>query len=679
MLPSPARLQELRNPRTAALIWVAIALLVRLAYLWEASQSSVLFWHPSLDEREMQIAAEGLLSGRGFGPEPLFKAPLYPLFLSGVIAVAGDAWPFWTRLLQHLGGTALVALTFDLSRRLAGPRRGVAAGHVAAGLLALNGPLIRLEGSLLLDFPFTLMVTATVWAVVRERTARGASTRLQWALAAGALAALAWLLRPTITVLLPVLTASLLLARGNGTRSSMGRAKRGQGLRLALAFSLAPALAFGAVFVRNQMVGREGMILPWQGGYNLYEANRLGANGRYLLQTRFANSETGNPTRALAEQGFREAVARGEAVAASQGTFAAINSYWTGKALREIREAPSRWGALMLRKLVYLASDREIYNVEVYEVQRSLSPILSRLPVTFGWVLPLALLSLFALPRTPKRRRGSAALVWCAAGTLALAIALYYASGRLRMPLLPLLAALGGAGAASLLPLRASRRSVDPQRVVAAIAVSLGLVAALGDWWGVRSESLAHVEYARLSRAAYAADRFDLALSYADRAEAASPGYPTLPALRGQAFFGMQQYPAAAKAFREATAAIPNDPVAPYNLGSILHLQLGQPQPALAAYREALRRDSSYHRAAWSAAMVAVQLGRTTEAAQLLQGHLPTKLDERTPRPLLTSLAALHLARQEDRQARDVLDLVRKGGGPDALAAAQSDLRSVGL
>ena len=61
------------------LLCCLLAAFIRLVYLLEQSQTSVLFFQPTLDEQEMLLTAQALLRGEGFGPMPLFKAPLYPV------------------------------------------------------------------------------------------------------------------------------------------------------------------------------------------------------------------------------------------------------------------------------------------------------------------------------------------------------------------------------------------------------------------------------------------------------------------------------------------------------------------------------------------------------------------------------------------------------------------------
>src|SRR5688572_12382086 len=126
-------------------LWFAVGLLLRIAYLWEQGTHAVLFFQPLLDEQEMVNAAHQLLDGHGFGPEPFFKAPLYPVILAAVMAVCGELWYWGIRLLQHLAGAVLVFVAVDATRCLLSPgrARGIA-GTISAIVVAMYAPLIRL-------------------------------------------------------------------------------------------------------------------------------------------------------------------------------------------------------------------------------------------------------------------------------------------------------------------------------------------------------------------------------------------------------------------------------------------------------------------------------------------------------------------------------------------------------
>lgn len=657
---------------------MALALAVRLVYLLEQGMTSPLFYQPLLDELELVESARALLAGQGFGNEPLFKGPAYPLILAAVMAVTGETWPWSIRLLQHLGGVLLVWLAFDAARRLvpAGTARSIA-GAAAALSVALYGPLVRLESNIVVDFFVVLFQSWMLWALIRWTQALPRH-QTRWLLLSGALAAAAWLTRPTLTPLLPVLALWVVLRTGQAAGPANPSLRRR--ILGAAVFLSIPLVVMAAVYLRNARTG-DPMLLPWQGGFNFYHANRTGALGRYFLQTQVASSSGANPTRRLAEEGWLRSVSPGEA-AANPRRYSAINRYWFDLARRDISGDPLRWAGLMGRKLLYVVSDKEIFNFEEYDLQRSLSSVLPWLFFRFGIVAPLALASLAMLPFVARRRWPGWELLWIYGAGFAFATALYYTSGRMRMPLLFPAVVLGSSG----LALAVARLATPGRPRLALYACYLllltaGAVLSWGDWWGVRSERMWHADLSRMSNAAWREGRARLALELAERAALEKPDYPTLPTLRGQALYSLGRKEEAAAAYREAVRRIPGDPVAPFNLAVALHYDLGRPEEAAALYAESLRRDPAYHQAAWRSALLHLKLGQPEKARGLLQPYESAlaaagRQGARPPSLLLVAATALACTEGNRERAAAFAGLLSTAS---AKAQLQEELQLLGL
>jgi tetratricopeptide (TPR) repeat protein len=598
------------------LAWFLLALAPRLLYLFEQSAEAPDFYRPQLDEAEMIATADQIRAGR-LPHEPWFKAPLYPLLLAGVRTLSADLSLWLMRFIQHLLGAGLTVLALRAAPRLfpGGDRRSRWAGPLAAALIAFNGPLVRLEHQLVLDFWVVFLQSALlhgllgVIAEAPQASRRATAGRL---LGAGVLAGLAWLTRPTLLPVLPLL-AGVVMARLPAAQSWHQR------LGLATLLLLPPALAVGGFAAWN--VRHTGLVAtqPWQGGFNLHAANRPGTHGRYLRQSAFVAAPGANPTRALMIAEHRAAHPEAYTDPAAPIPGPAIHRWYLARAGEDFLADPLAGLGRLLRKAVYLGSAREIYNLEDYGVQRGLSRVLPALPVGFGWIFPCALAAL-ALPGL---RRGAPALVWTYTLALGGCIALFLVSGRLRMPLVfpgALLAAAALSGARAL---------SAPGRVRAGVLALVGAVWAWGDWWGVRREDFRAPEYARLSNAAYRDGRPAQALDFVARAAAADPDYPTLPQLRAQAYFMQGRFAEAADAFAAATARIPQDPVAPFNLGLLHFRQFADPAAALPWFEEAHRRQPDYADAAWMRPRALFRLGRWPEALALvarLESHPGTSV-----------------------------------------------------
>jgi tetratricopeptide (TPR) repeat protein len=530
--------------------WFLIALLIRLLYMLDQAGTSPLFYIPLLDEKEAIDSARAILNGTA-SAEPYFKAPGYSWFLALVLAISGDAWPWTLRIIQHTAGAALAWLAARLAARLtpAGNRRTLAL--CSAGFLAATyAPLMRLEENVSLDFWVVFLQSAMLCVLARlpglTRSQQGQTKQLA---IAGVLAAAAWLTRPTITPVLPFIAIWIFVISRR-----QRPAHRLTAVRAALLFLLPVIIAAAAVTARNYAVSRQPLTLPWQGGFNFYHANKPGATGRYYLQSEIATTADANPTYSLAVDGYRASLsASARARFDDSPNFAAVNKFWMRHTTDAIRANPAQWLSLMARKTVYLFSDKEIFNYEDFDLQRSRSPLLRALPTTFGVVFGLALASVAWLGVLPLRRREISALLWLYTITLGGAIALYYVSGRMRMPIAFPLIVLAGHTVGMFLTSR------SPRVLLATTFLLIGVVISYGDWWGVRSESMAHADLARMSNAAWHRGRYEQALDLALQAERLVPDYPVIPRLKGQALYYLGRLPQARVEFQKSVQLLNDD------------------------------------------------------------------------------------------------------------------------
>ncbi|MFT5497855.1 MAG: 4-amino-4-deoxy-L-arabinose transferase-like glycosyltransferase [Kiritimatiellia bacterium] len=522
------------------LFWFVLAMLVRLAYLQEQS-GHFTFYQQMLDEREVaETARNGFPTG-----EPFFKAPLYVYFIRMVMAISGDAWVWLARLIQHFCGGLLVVLGFDAARRMT---RSSVAAAIVAGMLCFYGPLIRLENRLILDFFTVFLQSAMLWAMLRIPDD---PKKMKWAIIASAFAGLSWLNRPTIMPVLPFLALWLFMHQRPWKPN----------LKLAGVYLVFPLIALGGFTLRNQLASGQALTTPWQGGYNFYQANKPEANGRYLVQEHMAAAHSGNPTKELMRVQFQVALPDGTSRYPDL-PYGLLNEHWFDQGFDAIKENVPAWLSLMLRKGFYLVTAREIYNFEDYQIMRELSSVLKLTGFNFGWLWPLAFASL-AFCRKWRSEHLLAAVYLLLLGG---AIALFFTSGRLRMPLVFPVVLLAATTIAHLLK--------NPKHLLTWALIALGMALSWVDWWGVRSEDLRDIEYARLSNAAWRAGENETALSYADQSVELQTQNPQIQQLRGQALHGLNRFDEAIAAYKQSTLSLPQDPNAFYNLGLIYYRNL---------------------------------------------------------------------------------------------------------
>ncbi len=467
--PGPAEAAPRRSRTTG---WVALAVfLYGTCYLiWYLG--TPLGRAPQLDGREnLELAAQ--IAQGTLAHEPFYRAMLYPAVLA--VPLMAGCPPDWlpmlaalAGLLMHFAATWAVAL---LARRVWQEQGGDGAAAIAAALWGLN-PVALFYAVDVLDV--TLALALFLWGLVWLSNTKG---RAREKLGGGILLGLAVAVRPHF---LPVVLAAPLAAAWLA-----GRWKPETRDAMAWAGAALPLLLVGAV---QWGWAGELRIMPWQGAYNLYSANRPGANGKYYAQRMFfADIAPGeNPTRKESELIFGQ-----ETGSVPPYKVGAMEGYWQARALQSIMRNPLAWAELMGRKTYYLLNDFDQYNNKTYAWHQQQSPWLRWNYLSWGGLLMLAAgsLALAWMTETGERRTRimGVLLVFCAYGA---GVVLYYASGRFRLPLAPLLAVLAG-GWACCRPQagRPLRPAGALARGIAVLAMVLAGVAAFSDFFAARDEA----------------------------------------------------------------------------------------------------------------------------------------------------------------------------------------------
>lgn len=685
------------NPALTVLIspwtWFLIGTAIRLIYLFADVRSTALFAYPLLDEAEIAESARAYLAGESNPPEPLFRAPGYSAFVLFSMVLFGDLWPTGHRVLQAIFGGIACAAASILARHLCPwrPSRPLAAA-LAGALLAFYGPAIRLEATLTLDAPAATLLLLIALSLIQwaRLTLTGLAhknptpTTLLWnqlaptialrlLLLSGSLFACLLLLRPT---LLPsLLFLAPLLAWSTWARWRQTRLITTHTLAM-----VSPALITCLLLMLyNGTVSGDYRILPWQGSYNLYEANRLdGPQGRYLRQTTSLTAlpttnpsqlptpalpllealqrPHPNPTRGLMIREFLQALTQPQAPSLTHTPFSNIDRWYRQRFLASLTQSPFAHARLFLIKATDLFSDREIYNYEDFHLQRDRSPLLSLFASRFGLILPLALASLLTLLGLHLNKLLPTPRLLLPLGYIAfivivgLFLLLGYTSGRMRLgwallwiPLAALLPALFSQTLQSFPAHRLLEFSVRNPLLLTGLGGLLGLGLAFQNFTGVRSEIVAHWDLGRMSNAAWHAAQtpplsrpdkpasdsapqphpkafLSQALAFAGQArtvaQKADLPFPQVDQLMAQAYTSLARPQSARAAWEKATKTLPEEPLVFRNLGSVLLEEFDEPQSALLTFDRAIALGSLEARPL--AAIAALRLQRPTDAQTYL-------------------------------------------------------------
>jgi len=395
------------------LIWAAglfiflLALAVRLIFLYQ-HRANPTFELPIVDALTYHQLATDLAGGHGFGEKFFWQSFYYPLFLSGIYRIAGEA-PMQVRLLQTLLGALTCVMGWWLGRRFCSDRAGLIAGLI----LVFYGPLIAQEGELLPTTWETFWLTLLLILLASGRTGwfRDFST--------GFVAAMLVLTR---AVFLPFV---LLVGALDTWKRLRQRVFSG---------AVVSVVAFAMPLLLVAMLsGRETghfSAVPGSGGFNFY----LGNNPQSSITEAMRPGDDVMRVYRQAEQG-------------GAPDRQASSAFFYAESLLYIREQPLHFVRGLLRKFANFFSSREIpRNFDVY-VYRRWSSVLRVLiwkrgafGFPFGVLGPLALLGLIV-----NRRRWPASLVACVI-ICPLTIIAYIAAGRYRVPLIPAFAVLAAGG-----------------------------------------------------------------------------------------------------------------------------------------------------------------------------------------------------------------------------------------
>jgi 4-amino-4-deoxy-L-arabinose transferase-like glycosyltransferase len=413
-----------------ALIVFVVALAFRGVYLFEASKRPDfnLFY---MDEEYHLEWARSLETGVWNQPysalreEPYFRAPLYPYFLAGLLAISGGSTAA-VRIIQIILGSVSCVLAYGIGAKVFGQRIGLLAGLICS----LYWVLAYFDSQLLLPVLLVFLVLAGVFALVVAGERRDRLLAGLGGLALG----LYSITRPNILVFFPFLIWwAVALTRREGV--AIGR---WFAVLLVAGLVLPPAF----ITVRNRVVGHDWVLVASQGGVNFYIGNNPQSNGLQAVvpgtrQTWWGGYED---TRAIAEE------AAGHPLKPSE-----ISDYWFRRAFEYIKTDPSGWARLTLRKAAAYVGNVELPNNEPYETYRPEYLSLRTVPLGFGLVFGLFLVSLPLQLRLRRRARAYnepsgmiradfIGLMLALVAVYSLSVIAFFVTGRYRVPMVPFFA-----------------------------------------------------------------------------------------------------------------------------------------------------------------------------------------------------------------------------------------------
>lgn len=391
--------------------------LAHLCWYWQTPLGQVAV----LDEAENLGLARQIAEG-ALPHEPFYRAMLYPFFLSilFLIGLKGSAVVMAATgagLLLHLFNTALAGI---ISRDLF---RSSKAALLTAFFYGLNPVLIHYATQILDATLSNSFLLAGLLFLVRSRKDSS------WLIAASLCWATATLVRPqNLLVWLGLPFCAWLILAGRDIPS------RVRSILVALLFG---GLLFVVQGLVQQMISGKFRMIPTQGTYNLWAANKPGAHGRYFVQTIHVDpsQKNRNPTQVETEILYEQ----------ETGKYShdpdELNRYWSEKLKSELRADPLGFIERALTRVYYLLNDAEQYNNKTFGFHKSRSPLLCFNPIGWGILLLLGLAGWVMLFRSDRPGALTLLIVF---SILSLSIVVAFVSARFRLPLAAILCILTG-------------------------------------------------------------------------------------------------------------------------------------------------------------------------------------------------------------------------------------------
>jgi tetratricopeptide (TPR) repeat protein len=530
-----------------ALVVLGVALLVRLAHVWQIRRAPF-FSMLMGDARGYDTWALQIAGGDWIGRDVFYQAPLYPYFLGVIYSIAGHNLLI-VRVLQALVGSASCVLVGAAGARLFSPAVGLAAGLT----LALYAPAIFFDGLLQKSVLDVFFVAFALWLMSRiiapgdpARTGAGSKNWLLLGLVMGGLS----LTRENAMVFVAVLVAWAL--------TTASRSKAAPAFVAGLAIVLLP------VALRNYAVGGGFYVTTSQFGSNFFIGNNPRSDGTYM-SLRYG--------RGAPEYERQDATELAEHALGRTLTPAEVSGYWTDRAMAFITSQPGEWAELLARKFALLWNADEMLDTESQESYEEWSVPLRALSWVghFGVLVPLAVLGVWAT--WPERRKLWVFYVMIAAYSAS--VIMFYVFARYRFPLVPFLILFASTGLA-----RAARVSVP-------VLIAVLLVAVFANWPLLSKATMQAITENNLATAFQEDGRLDDAVAHYKRAIDFRPDYAPAYNNMGVALRAKGDLDAAVASYERALEAQAEYPDAHYNLANAL-LEKNKPEEAATHFRTAL-------------------------------------------------------------------------------------------
>lgn len=408
-------------------IIVAVALLVRLIYFWQVSQTP--FSAPlanTLDDGIYHKMAESILAGdfKENTEMAAYRVPAYPYFLAFIYQYFGKAFET-VRWVQLVLGTASAVLVYHISR-LVTQNKGAALG---SGLLyGTYMTSIFFENMLLGETVSIFLALAAFLALIISP--KHLTLKILLRFFSGVLFGSAILFRPHFLFAMPLIALTLMWADLKGEKMKLYI-----GALLCGVLTVGVATPILPITYRNYVLHQDRILLSAQGGINLYIGNHAQAEGDKAFAPGLGSDIDTQITKAIqiAEQETGKKLKPSE-----------VSSYWTDETFKVIQSDVPRFARLMIKKISLMMNRYEIPDVLDMGFVFQFIPILGMTHFEYGLIVLLAVIGMGSGFFSKSRYRSR--LLTALGVGYAIGLVMFFVTSRYRLPLVPLLCIPAGYG-----------------------------------------------------------------------------------------------------------------------------------------------------------------------------------------------------------------------------------------
>ncbi len=564
-----------------------IALIVRLVFFFQL-RATPFFEHLFSDSLLYSSISRDLLAYGVHYPRSFFMSPLYPITLALMDVVSGNA-VIWIRLLQIVMTSVAVSVFVVWGKEVFGDATGIVAGL----LLAFYEPSIFYDNMILLESFQTSFVVFHLWTLHRALVSRHRT----WFLASGLSAGVLIVNRASIAIYLLMLIAYLWF----GIRSGRWPWRKIALLLLPVVIIVTPFIAWNTAKEKT-FVG-----ITTSAGFNLYAGNHKGSSGLYSMPEGIDIARDPNGVLFLSR------------LTGKPMSSAEASSYWMDKSLEWIMTNPAEAVSLFIRKLGLFWNAVEIdqLGLSIDFFRQEFDTILRFPLVGFGGIAVVGLAGLILAIR--KKKLPAIILIFLVGYVLS--IVLFFVSGRLRLPVAPVLILLAAYAVVNVFTFIASKSWKELAFLV--LSVVFGAVPMYA-FSMVPEPDLSH-EYSRLGQA-----YFDEGL-YAKAEKAYRKALDRREKFRyhmnlGNTLAAQGKYSEALEAYDRAREMDAESPELYFNMGN-LALQMGRPRDAARMWITAMRKDSLFALPYRNLGTLYLRAGKKEEAVKYFRRYIRFEKD----------------------------------------------------